>query len=136
MVCSYEKAGSQLGLPPFWRLDGGCPFWLLVFDYRHLPACRSRLRGLAFVVVGLLTPTGVTSRGPRSWRSHFARCINLDLCLHGGVGCGIFICYDQQLVEGRRLVAEKPMLEEGADSMACTSCTPSQELRSSAQRVR
>ena len=40
----------------------------------------------------------------------------MDLCLHGGVSRGVFICYDQQLVEGRRLVAEKPMLEKGAIS--------------------
>ena len=119
-----------------WRL----PFWLLVFDCRHLPACGSRLHGLALVVAWLLAPTGVPSRGPRSLRGHFARCINLDFCLHGGVGRGIFICYDQQLVEGHRLVAEKSVLEEGAlsapGSEACTSCMPSQELRSSAQRVR
>ena len=24
-VYSYEKVGNQLGLPPFWRLGGGCP---------------------------------------------------------------------------------------------------------------
>ena len=52
--------------------------------------------------------------GSEELEGHFARRINLDLCFHGGVGCGVFICYDQQLVEGRRLVAEKPVLEEGA----------------------
>ena len=39
-----------------------------------------------------------------------------DFRLHGGVGRGIFIRYDQQLVEGRRLVAEEFVLEEGAFS--------------------
>ena len=38
----------------------------------------------------------------------------MDFCLHGGVGRGIFICYDQQLVKGHRLVAKKSVLEEGA----------------------
>ena len=49
-------------------------------------------------------------------RGHFARCIYLDLCLHGGVGRGIFVCYDQQLVEDLWLIAEKLVLEEGAFS--------------------
>ena len=40
----------------------------------------------------------------------------MDLCLHGGVGRGILVCYDQQLVEGLWLVAEEPVLEEGAFS--------------------
>ena len=50
---------------------------------------------------------------------------------------------DEKLVKRGRLVAEESMLEEGAlsapavkYSIACTLCTPSQELRSSAQRVR
>ena len=49
-------------------------------------------------------------------RSYFARCVNMDLRLHGGVGRGVLVCYDQQFVEGRRLVAEKLVLEEGAFS--------------------
>ena len=47
---------------------------------------------------------------------HLAGRIHQDFCLHGGVGRGVFIRYDQQLVEGRRLVAEKPVLEKGAHS--------------------
>ena len=72
------------------------------------------------MVVLLLTPTGVFSRGSRSLRSHLACRTNLDLRLHGGVGRGIFVCYDQQLVEGFRLIVEKPVLEEGALSASCS----------------
>ena len=50
---------------------------------------------------------------------------------------------DQQLIKGLGLVAEELMLEEGALSAPdsevldrLTSCTPSQELRSSVQCVR
>jgi len=109
-----RESRQPVGLAAFLALGWRLPFWLLVFDCRHLPACGSRLHGLALVVAWLLAPTGVASRGPRSLRGHFARCINLDFFLHGGVGRGIFICYDQQLVEGRRLIIEKSVLEEGA----------------------
>ena len=40
----------------------------------------------------------------------------MNLRLHGGVGRGILVCYDQQLVEGFWLVAEELVLEEGAFS--------------------
>ena len=53
-------------------------------------------------------------------RSHFAGCINLNLRIHGGVGRGVLICYDQQLVEGFWLVAKKLVLEEGALSASCS----------------
>ena len=89
---------------------------LLIFNCCHLPTGGSRRGAFTLVVVLLLTPTGVTSWGSGSLRSHFSRRINLDLCLHGGVGHGIFVCYDQHLVRGRRLVAEESVLEEGAFS--------------------
>jgi len=38
----------------------------------------------------------------------------LNLHLHGGVGHGVLVCYDQQLIEGVWLVADEPVLEEGA----------------------
>ena len=47
-------------------------------------------------------------------RGHFSSCANLNLRLHGGVGRGVLVCYDQQLVEGSRLIAEESVLEEGA----------------------
>ena len=50
-VCSYEKAGSQLGLLPFWRLDGGCPSgcWSsTVATYRLVEAGCVALRLLSF----------------------------------------------------------------------------------------
>ena len=49
-------------------------------------------------------------------RGHLASRTNLNFCLHGGVGRGILVCYDQQLVEGFRLIVEEPVLEEGAFS--------------------
>ena len=89
---------------------------LLVFDCRNLPTAGSRLRGLALVIILLLSPTGISSRSSGSFRGHFASRTNLNLCLHGGVGRGILVCYDQQLVEGLWLVAEEPVVEEGAFS--------------------
>ena len=49
-------------------------------------------------------------------RSHFASCADLNLRLHGGVGRGVLVRYDQQLVEGFWLVAKELVLEEGAFS--------------------
>ena len=91
-------------------------FWLLFIDRCDLPAIGSRLRGLALVVALLLSPTGVSRRSSRSLRGHFASRTNLNLRLHGGVGRGILVCYDQQLDEGFWLVAEELVLEEGAFS--------------------
>ena len=102
-----RESGQPIGLAALLALGWRLPFQLLVFDCCHLPACGSRLHGLALVVAWLLAPTGVASRSPRSLRSHFARCVNLDFRLHGGVGHGVLVCYDQELVEGCRLVAEK-----------------------------
>ena len=49
-------------------------------------------------------------------RGDFASRVDLNLRLHGGVGRGILVCCDQQLVEGLQLVAEELVLEEGAFS--------------------
>ena len=118
-------------------------FWLLDFNSRDLPAAGSRLRGLALVVALLLSPAGVRCRSSWSRRSYFASRADSNFCLHGGIGRSVLVRYDQQLVEGFWLVAEELVLEEGALSApgskvldACTSCTPSQEFRSSPQRVR
>ena len=130
-------------LPPFCCLGGRLPFWLLILDRCHLSAGGSRLGGLPLVITWFLSPTGVTSRSPRGLRCHLAGRINQDFRLHGGVGHGMLVGDDQQLIEGLGLVAEESMLEEGASwhpavkySITCTSCMPSQELRSSVQRVR
>ena len=40
----------------------------------------------------------------------------MNLRLHGGVGRGVLVCCDQQLIEGLRLIAEELVLEEGAFS--------------------
>ena len=45
---------------------------------------------------------------------HLAGRIHQDFCLHGGVGRGVLVGDDQQLIERRRLVAEESMLKEGA----------------------
>ena len=84
---------------------------MLVFNCRHLPAAGSRLRGLALVVVLLLPPTGVPSRSSWSIRGDFASRADLNLRLHGGVGRGVLVCCDQQLIEGLRLVAEELVIE-------------------------
>ena len=138
-----RESRQPIGLAALLALGWRLPFRLLVFDCRHLPACGSWLHGLALVVAWLLAPTGVASRGSSSLRGYFARRINLNFCLHGGVDRGIFICYDQKLVKGagsshwsrclRRVPSQHPVVKY---SIACTSCTPLQELRSSAQRVR
>ena len=49
-------------------------------------------------------------------RGHFASCADLNLRLHGGVGRGVLVRYDQQLVKGFWLVAKELVLEEGAFS--------------------
>ena len=38
----------------------------------------------------------------------------MELRLHGGVGSGVLVCYDQQFVECSWLVAEELVLEQGA----------------------
>ena len=81
-----------------------------------MPVVGSRLWGFALVVVLRLSPTGVPSRRSGSLRGNFASRVDPNLCLHGGVGRGILVRCDQQLIEGLRLVAEELMLEEGAFS--------------------
>ena len=88
----------------------------MVFDCHNLSAAGSWLWGFALVVVLRLPPTGVPSWSSGSLRGDFASRTNLNFRLHGGVGRGIFVRYDQQLVEGLRLVAEEFVLEEGAFS--------------------
>src|SRR4051812_910645 len=88
------------------------------------PCSGSTQRWLTPVTLGLTSsllrllqsPTGVSGRSSGSLRAHFAGCANLDLCLHGRVGCGVFVCYDQQLVQGLWLIVEELVLEEGAFS--------------------
>src|SRR4051812_33385131 len=88
------------------------------------PCSGSTQRWLTPVTLGLTSsllrllqsPTGVSGRSSGSLRAHFAGCANLDLRLHGRVGCGVLVCYDQQLIQGLWLVAEKLVLEEGAFS--------------------
>ena len=65
------------------------------------------LWGFALVVVLLL---------PWSLRRDFSSRADLNLRLHGGVGRGVLVRYDQQLVEGFWLVTEELVLEEGAFS--------------------
>ena len=82
----------------------------------HLPTVGSRLRGFALLVILLLPPTGVSSRSSWSLRGDFASCADPNLRLHGGVGRGVLVRCDQQLIEGLRLIAEELVLEEGAFS--------------------
>ena len=90
------------------------PFRLFVFDRGHLPTGGRRHRGLALVVVLVGAPIGVASWRLRSRSEHLPRGAYLELGLHRGVSYGVLVCYDQQLVEGSRLVAEESVLEEGA----------------------
>ena len=95
------REGRQpVGLAAFLSFGRRLPLRLLIFDCRNLPTARSRLWGLALVIILLLPPTGVSSRSSGSLGGHFASRTNLNLRLHGGVGRGILVCYDQQLVEG------------------------------------
>ena len=111
------REGRQpVGLTAFLPLRRRLPLRLLVFNRCDLPTAGSRLWGLALVIILLLSPTGVSSWSSGIPRGHFASRIDLNLCLHGGVGCGVFVCYDQQFVEGFWLVAEELVLEEGAFS--------------------
>src|SRR4051812_26180791 len=88
------------------------------------PCSGSTQRWLTPVTLGLTSsllrllqsPTGVSGRSSGSLRAHFAGCADLDLRLHRRVGCGVFVCYDQQLIQGLWLVAEELVLEEGAFS--------------------
>lgn len=91
--------------------------------------------GFTLVVVLLLTPTGASGWGSGSLRSHFAGCADLNLRLHGGIGRGIFVCYDQQLVEGFWLIAEKLVLEEGALSASYSEVPNSLHLVHALARV-
>ena len=74
------------------------------------------MRGFALMIILLLSPTGVASRSLGGHGSQLASRTNSNLRLHERVGRGVLVCYDQQLVEGLRLVAEKLVLEEGAFS--------------------
>ena len=49
-------------------------------------------------------------------RGDFTSCADPNLRLHGGVGRGVLVRCDQQLIEGPRLVVEELVLEEGAFS--------------------
>ena len=55
----------------------------------------------------------IQNKGKSVWKIRW-RSINLNLCLHRGVGRGILVGYEQQLVEGCRLVAEESVLEVDA----------------------
>ena len=108
---------SRLPSRPATLLLGSGPlFGLLIFNSGHLPTGGRRHRGLALVVALLLPLTDISRRSSWSLRGHFASCTNLNFPLHGGVGRGVLVCYDQQLVEGFWLVAEELVLEEGAFS--------------------
>src|SRR3954465_14695422 len=111
-----RESRQPIRLAALLPLGRRLPFSLLLIDRCDLPAIGSRLRGLALVVVLLLPPAGISGRGSGGLRGDFARRADLDLRLHRGVSRGVFVCYDQQLVKGLRLVAEKLVLEEGAFS--------------------
>ena len=88
------ESRQPIGLAAFLPFGRGLRLWLLIFDRRNLPTVGSQLLGLAFVVALLLSPTGVSSWSSGSLRGHLANRIDLNLCLHGGVGCGVLVCYD------------------------------------------
>src|SRR3954464_3883736 len=111
-----RESRQPIRLAALLPLGRRLPFWLFFIDCCDLPAIGSRLRGLALMVALLLPPAGVSGRGSGSLRGDIARRADLNLRLHKGVGRGVFVCYDKQLVEGLWLVAEKLMLEEGAFS--------------------
>ena len=51
------------------------------------------------------------------------------------LGCGVLVCYDQQFVEGRRFIAEKLVLEEGALSASRSEVLNSLHLVHALTRV-
>ena len=106
--------GRLLRRPAALLLGSGPLFGLFFFNRGHLPARGSRHRPLALVVVLVGAPIGVASRRLGNRSEHLPRSVHSKLGLHRGVGRGVLVRDDQQLVEGSRLVAEESVLEEGA----------------------
>ena len=108
---------------------------LLVFDCRNLPATRGRLWGFALVVVLRLPPTGVPSWSSRSLRGDFAFIEELAVAYLSAMISSLSRVSgsSQNSLCLRRVPSLHPALKY---SIAYTSCTPSQEFQSSAQRVR
>ena len=102
-----RESGQPIGLAALLSLGCRLPLRLLILDRRHLPAGGSRLGGLPLVITWLLSPTGVTSLSPRGLRCHLAGRDNQYFRLHGGVGRGVLVGDDQQLIEGLGLIAEE-----------------------------
>ena len=88
------ESRQPIGLAAFLPLGRRLPLRLLIFYCCDLPTVGSRLWGLTFVVVLLLSLTGVSSRSSGSLGSHFASRVDLNLRLHRTVGRGVLIRYD------------------------------------------